>query len=148
MRRVLIGAGGAIAGAVTVLASHVLTGQGLAPGAVHDLTAAPGGGAPSVSPTEIRRPPTYGTATGPRIETDYGPVQVKVTVKAGAIVDIQTLIMPSFHERSRWIVANLVPRLRQRVLTAQSADVDVLSEATFTSGGYLSSLQAALDQLS
>jgi len=74
-------------------------------------------------------------------------VQVRVTVSAGAIVEIEALILPTVHERSRWIDANLVPRLRQKVLTAQSADVDVMSGATFTSGGYLRSLQAALDQL-
>jgi uncharacterized protein with FMN-binding domain len=51
------------------------------------------------------------------------------------------------HERSRWIAANLVPRLRQRILTAQTADVDVMSGATFTSSGYIGSLQFALDQL-
>ena len=54
-----------------------------------------------------------GSATGPRIETDYGPVQVRVTVTGGAIVDIEAMVLPSHHERSRWIAANLVPRLRR-----------------------------------
>ncbi len=147
MRRALIGAGGAVAGAVAVLAGHVLAGHVLAPGAGPNLPSAVGGAGPSSGPNETDRPLIDGTATGPRVETDYGPVQVRVTVSAGAIVEIEALILPTVHERSRWIDANLVPRLRQKVLTAQSADVDVMSGATFTSGGYLRSLQAALDQL-
>jgi uncharacterized protein with FMN-binding domain len=142
MRRALIGAGGAVAGAIAVLAGHVLaapTNPDLAPPAVPAQ--------PGASPNAIARPLRDGTATGPRIETDYGPVQVRVTVKNGAITDIEALILPSVHERSRWIAANLVPRLRQRILTAQTADVDVMSGATFTSSGYIGSLQFALDQL-
>ncbi len=140
MRRVLIGASGAVAGAIAVLAGHVLAAPtNLAPQAVPAQ--------PGASSDEADRPLRDGTATGPRIETDYGPVQVRVTVKKGAIVDIEALILPSLHERSRWIAANLVPRLRQRVLTAQTAEVDVMSGATFTSSGYVGSLQFALDQL-
>jgi uncharacterized protein with FMN-binding domain len=140
MRRALIGAGGALAGAIAVLAGHTLAGP-----ASPELTERPGPARPGVTPTE---PPLRdGTATGPRIETDYGPVQVRVSVREGAIIDIEALILPSHHERSRWIAANLVPRLRQRVLSAQTADVDVMSGATFTSGGYLRSLQSALDEL-
>jgi uncharacterized protein with FMN-binding domain len=89
-----------------------------------------------------------GVATGPLVRTQYGPVQVRVTVHGGVMTDVTALILPTEHEHSKWIDAELVPRLRQRVLTAQSADVDVVSGATFTGGGYLRSLQAALDQLS
>jgi uncharacterized protein with FMN-binding domain len=140
VRRALLGAGGALAGALAVLIGHALAGP-----ANPDLATRPGPARSDLTPTE--RPLRDGTAAGPRIETDYGPVQVRVTVADGAIVDIEALILPSHHERSRWIAANLVPRLRQRILTAQTADVDVMSGATFTSGGYLRSLQAALDQL-
>jgi len=148
VRRALIGAGGVVAGAVAVLAAHLLAGHVLAPGRDPDLTGAVGDAGPSSSPHETDRPLIDGIATGSRVETDYGPVQVRVTVSAGAIVEIEALILPTVHEHSRWIDANLVPRLRQRILTAQSAEVDVMSGATFTSGGYLRSLQAALDQLS
>ncbi len=143
MRRALIGAAGAVAGGIAVLAGHIL-----APPADPDL-GSDEGARPALppSPDTIKRPLRDGTATGARVETDYGPVQVKVTVKAGEIVEVNALILPSLHERSRWIAANLVPRLRQRVLSAQTADVDVMSGATFTSGGYLRSLQSALDQL-
>jgi uncharacterized protein with FMN-binding domain len=122
-----------------------LAGHAFAGPANPDLATPPGPARPDLTPTE--RPLRDGTATGPRIETDYGPVQVRVIVREGAIVEIEALILPSHHERSRWIAANLVPRLRQRILTAQTSDVDVMSGATFTSGGYLKSLQGALDQL-
>jgi uncharacterized protein with FMN-binding domain len=69
-------------------------------------------------------------------------------VAAGTITEIAEIKLPSEHLRSRWIRANLVPQLRQRVLTAQSADVDVVSGATYTGQGYLTSVQGALDQLS
>ena len=142
MRRALIGAGGAVIGAIAVLAGHVLaapTNPDLAPQA--------GPAQPGPSPEAVDRPLRDGTATGPRLENDYGPVQVRVTVRKGAIVDVEALILPSVHERSRWIAANLVPRLRQRILTRQTADVDVMSGATFTSSSYIGSLQFALDQL-
>jgi uncharacterized protein with FMN-binding domain len=135
MRRALIGVGGAVAGAIAVLAGHAM-----APPTNPDLPAQAGPAQPGPSPDLIDRPLRDGTATGPRIETDYGPVQVRVTVRRAAIVEIEALILPSVHERSRWIAANLVPRLRQRILTAQTADVDVMSGATFTSSGYIVSL--------
>jgi uncharacterized protein with FMN-binding domain len=137
MRRVLICAGGVLAGAIAVLAAHAV-----ATPTSRELTTQP-----DPSTETIDRPLRDGTATGDVAATAYGPVQVRVTVTGGAIVDIEALVTPNLHERSRWIAANLVPELRQRVLTAQTADVDVMSGATFTSGGYLRSLQSALDQL-
>ncbi|HZN76439.1 MAG TPA: FMN-binding protein [Micromonosporaceae bacterium] len=142
MRRTLIGVAGAVAGAAAVLAGHTLTAS-----AVAEPTPVPSRGtgpAPSPTPRQLHD----GTATGPLVQTDYGPVQVRVTVQSGVMTDITALVLPTLHEHSKWVDAELVPQLRQRVLTAQSADVDVVSGATFTGGGYLRSLQGALDQLS
>jgi uncharacterized protein with FMN-binding domain len=150
MRRILAMSGGAAVGAAAVLAGHVLapaTGTTAPPDRADTsgLTPdAPG----TASPTANRPRLADGTATGPLIETFYGPVQVRVTVAAGTMTEIVEIKLPFEHEHSRWIKANLVPQLRQRVLTAQSADVDVVSGATYTGQGYLTSLQGALDQLS
>ena len=73
MRRALIGAGGAVAGAIAVLAGHVLAGT-------HESRSGAPAGPAQPGPSPIDRPLRDGTATGPRIETDYGPVQVRVTV--------------------------------------------------------------------
>lgn len=156
MRRVLTASGGAAVGAAAVLAGHALAPaadvpagpdradtSGEAPGSAASGTTAPG----APSPTTRRRLGD-GTATGPLIQTFYGPVQVRVTVAAGTMTEIAAVVLPTEHLHSQWIDANLVPRLRQRVLTAQSADVDVVSGATYTGQGYLTSLQGALDRLS
>jgi len=152
MRRILAMSGGAAVGAAAVLAGHALappTGTTARPdrGDTNALTpdvTASGAASPAASRLRLQD----GAATGPLIKTFYGPVQVRITVAAGTITEIAEVKLPSEHLHSRWIEANLVPELRQRVLTAQSADVDVVSGATYTGQGYLVSLQGALDQLS
>ena len=88
-----------------------------------------------------------GTATGDAISTRYGPVQVRVTVKDGKITAIQGLVLTGNDPRSTEISASAEPTLRQEALTSQSANIDVVSGATFTSAGYAQSLQSALDKL-
>jgi uncharacterized protein with FMN-binding domain len=150
MRRILAMSGGAAVGAAAVLAGHALApAAGTTAGPDRGTTNAPTPDATgAASPTATRPRLTDGTATGSLIQTMYGPVQIRVTVAAGTITEIAEIKLPFEHEHSRWIRANLVPQLRQRVLTAQSADVDVVSGATYTGQGYLTSLQGALDQLS
>jgi uncharacterized protein with FMN-binding domain len=86
------------------------------------------------------------TVTGPAADTRYGPVQVQVTVDAGQITDVQVVEYPTGNGRDRQINARAVPTLVQETLDAQSADIDMVSGATYTSEGYVESLQAALDQ--
>jgi uncharacterized protein with FMN-binding domain len=151
MRRILAVSGGAAMGAAAVLAGHALApGTGTArPDQANTSALRPDVTAPgAASPTPNRPRLADGTATGPLIDTLYGPVQVRITVAAETITEIVEVKLPSEHLQSRWIEANLVPQLRQRVLTAQTADVDVVSGATYTGQGYLASLQGALDQLS
>jgi len=86
------------------------------------------------------------TVTGPAADTRYGPVQVQVTVDAGRITDVEVVEYPTGNGRDRQINARAVPTLVQETLDAQSADVDMVSGATYTSEGYVQSLQAALDE--
>src|SRR4051795_4983393 len=88
-----------------------------------------------------------GTATGDAIDTQYGPVQVRVTVKDGKITAIQGLVLTGNDPRSAEISSFAEPTLKQEALSAQSADIDAVSGATFTSAGYAQSLQSALDKL-
>lgn len=106
-------------------------------------TAAAGSTAPSSATG------TYadGTATGAVISTRFGDVQVEVTISGGAITDVMALQLPDRDGRSRQIANAAEPILREEALTAQSASIDLLSGATFTSEAYAESLQSALDQV-
>ncbi len=92
-------------------------------------------------------PPATATRSidGPVVATSFGPVQVRVTVHGSQIVDVQALELPVDRARSQRISAQAGPELRTEALKAQSAKIDVVSGATYTSGGYSRSLQGALD---
>jgi uncharacterized protein with FMN-binding domain len=85
------------------------------------------------------------TVTGTVEDTPYGPVQVSVTLTGARIVDVAPVQLPNDNGRSREINNYAAPLLRQEVLTAQSAQVDTISGASYTSDGYARSVQAALD---
>ena len=87
------------------------------------------------------------TATGNAVDTQYGPAQVRVTVKGGKITDIEAVELQSNDPRSQQISSYAAPILKQEALTKQSADIDAVSGASFTSASYTQSLQSALDKL-
>lgn len=87
-----------------------------------------------------------GVYTGQDILTKFGDVQVKVTISGGRITDVQPVQLPFDRQRSAEISQFAVPRLHDEVLQAQTAQIDVLSGATYTSDAYAQSVQAALDQ--
>jgi uncharacterized protein with FMN-binding domain len=89
---------------------------------------------------------TDGTYTGTTEQTRYGPVQVSLTVAGGKITDVKALQLTNAEQRSVEISNQAAPILRSEVLAAQSANVATVSGATFTTEGYLTSLQSALDQ--
>ncbi|MGW0570533.1 FMN-binding protein [Streptomyces tauricus] len=85
------------------------------------------------------------TVTGKAVTTDYGPVQVRVTVAGGKITKAEAVQQPK-GGRSDQISADAVPKLNAAAVAAGNADIDAVSGATYTSGGYKESLQSALDQ--
>jgi uncharacterized protein with FMN-binding domain len=87
-----------------------------------------------------------GTVTGQAVPTRFGTVQVQVTISAGKITDITALQLPSDRQRSAEISSIVEPMLKSEALAAQSAQIDLVSGATYTSDGYAQSLQSALDQ--
>lgn len=87
-----------------------------------------------------------GTYTGTAVQTRYGVIQVQATVSGGKITSVTTPQLQAFDSRSQYINSQAVPMLKEEVLSAQSAQVDMISGATYTSEGYLTSLQAALDK--
>jgi uncharacterized protein with FMN-binding domain len=87
------------------------------------------------------------SATGDSVDTRWGPVQVKVTRANGKITDVEAVVYPTENPRDQEINAQALPILKQEVLAAQNAQIDMVSGATVTSTGYISSLQSALDKL-
>jgi len=87
-----------------------------------------------------------GTYTGSSANTRFGPVQVQITVSGGQITDVQVPEYPSGNPRDRQINQRALPVLVAETTAAQSSDIDMVSGATYTSQGYLQSLQSAIDQ--
>lgn len=80
------------------------------------------------------------------VATAYGPVQVQVTTTKSHLDAVKVLQHPSGNPRSDQINSYAVPRLNHEALAAQSAQIDMVSGASYTSAGYIRSLQAALDR--
>lgn len=87
-----------------------------------------------------------GTFTGDSVMTRWGVVQVAITVKGGKITRSEVVQVPWDNPRDQQINAYAVPILNQEVVSAQSAQIDMVSGATVTSEGYIQSLQSAIDQ--
>lgn len=117
-------------------------------------TTAPATPAPTSPPTTPTARPRPSTTTaparrvvdGPDVMTDYGDVQVRVVLDGSRIVDVQALRLPNDRARSVRISDEAGPILRQEALQAQSANIDGVSGASYTSEGYAQSLQGALDR--
>jgi uncharacterized protein with FMN-binding domain len=117
------------------------------PAARETVPAPPSVGLPSS--TSSTPPPHYRSGTVIKADhTDYGTVRLKVTAKHGRIVRIDVLELPHANEVDRELSKPAAQTLTHEALRVQTADVDIVSGATYTSEGYLNSLQAALDQLS
>ena len=86
------------------------------------------------------------TVTGDVASTEWGPVQVELTVTAGRITEVAVPQYPNGNGRDDEINRYALPILVQETLQDQSADIDMVSGATVTSDGYVRSLQSALDQ--
>ena len=98
---------------------------------------------PTTTPTVTN---TLRTILGRSVMTRYGAAQVKITVdSSGKIITVTPVSLPSGGNPQYSNYAE--PRLRAEVLAAQSANVSMISGATYTSTGYLQSLQSALDNI-
>lgn len=111
----------------------------------------PSTGSTSPTPSTTRAPSpapphTVKTVDGDDVSTQYGDVQVQVTVRSGRITDVKGLLLPNDRPRSVEISQQAEPILRTEALQAQSAQIDIVSGASFTSEGYAQSLQSALDK--
>jgi uncharacterized protein with FMN-binding domain len=104
---------------------------------------APGSTTPATTPTtEASR-----SATSQDLQYRYGDLQLRVTEQGARITDIQVVAEGATDPRSEEINSQAIPLLHQEAMSAQSANIDGVSGATFTSQAYAQALQAALDQL-
>jgi uncharacterized protein with FMN-binding domain len=108
---------------------------------------------PTTTPASPTSTPSPSAASGTRHATGgvesyrYGELSVTVTESNGHITDVEMASLSETDPRSVQIDNDAIPQLRQEVLNAQSARIDGVSGATFTSEAYASSVQSALDQL-
>ena len=87
-----------------------------------------------------------GTYTGTTETIPFGPVQVQAVISGGKLTNVVVLQVPDRGGYEDQIVQTAVPELTSEALSKQSANIDVVSGATYTSQGYAESLQSALDQ--
>ena len=158
MRRVILAVTGTIAGLVALLSfkSH-------SPTVPVAATSGTGGGSASSSsstsssvttvPGEFpegslagKLSPGETAITGKVGNTVYGPVQLQLIVKGGKIVKVAILEQPANTIHDIQIGEFAFPRLISETLAAQGAKIDAVSGASYTSAGYISSLQSAVDQ--
>jgi uncharacterized protein with FMN-binding domain len=87
------------------------------------------------------------TVTGSAVDTRFGPVQVQITVTNGKIAAATAVDYPTGNPRDAQINAYAIPTLNSEAVQAGSASIDMVSGATYTSEGYLQSLQSALNKV-
>jgi uncharacterized protein with FMN-binding domain len=105
-------------------------------------TVAPGA---TPAPSKAAAKKGSGTFTGAVVSEPFGEVQVQITLSGGKITDVTALQLPT-HGRSGFISQSVAPILQGEALSAQSANIDTVSGATYTSEAYAQSLQSAIDQ--
>ncbi|MEV4255596.1 FMN-binding protein [Spirillospora sp. NPDC049652] len=148
MRRAVLATGATVAGVGLLLAlkPHHAGSAAAATGSSAGRSGA--GGAATGSPrgtSGSAGASANGTFTGDAVDTRYGPVQVRVTLAHGKLTGVKVLQAPSENGRDRRLTEMAVPRLTREALAAGNARIDTVSGATYTSEGYIGSLQSALD---
>ena len=160
MRRVILAIVGTMAGLIVLLSfkTHSTSAAATPPAAISGTSSqasAPAatpsassssGSPPSASSSSGSAAATAKTVTGTAADTMYGPVQVQITVKNGKVTAAQAVQYPQGSPRDQEINSYAIPVLNQEAVSASSAQIDAVSGATYTSGGYVTSLQSALDK--
>ncbi|GGY10375.1 FMN-binding protein [Streptomyces djakartensis] len=137
VRRAVLAGAATVSGIVLLLSMKPASDPGGAQAAGGQIPPAAAGQAPQGG--------VNGAVTGDAAQTQYGAVQVRLTMSNGKITQAEAVQAPK-GGRSDQITASSVPRLNQAAVAAQSADIDAVSGATYTSAGYKKSLQSALDK--
>ena len=166
MRRVILAVTGTIAGLVALLSfkSHVPSAPvaataggsgGTAASSSSSSSSSSGSGQTEVVPGAFpqgsiakKLPPGEAVVDGKVASTAYGPVQIQLIKKDTKIVKVAVLVQPTNTLHDVQIGEFAFPKLISETLAAQNGKIDAVSGATYTSAGYIQSLQSALDQRS
>lgn len=160
MRRVILAAAGTISGLIMLLSfkTHSTTAAlrtitpaggttGTTAGGTTSATTGAGTAAPAPAAPATTAPATgTKTVTGAAVDTRYGPVQVQITVTNGQVTAVNATEYPTSRSHDQQINSYAIPQLNQEAAAAKSAQIDMVSGATYTSTGYISSLQSALSK--
>jgi uncharacterized protein with FMN-binding domain len=152
MKRAALVIAGTVAGTAGVLSFPVQKPQLAAPTASTGppgttSTASAGTPATAAGTSPSSTSSTTASATGTDVAFRYGDVAVKVTVQGGKITNVAVASLNETDGRSVMIDSYAVPQLEQQVVAADSANIDGVSGATFTSEAFLNSLSSALSKL-
>jgi uncharacterized protein with FMN-binding domain len=131
-------------GSLTASAPVVSSGQSTTTSGTGGTSSSSGGTSGSTSGSSGGSRTT--TVTGDVASTQWGPVQVQLLVRGGTITTVKVLQYPNGNARDVQIADYALPILVKETTQSQSAQIDMVSGATFTSQGYLQSLQSALDR--
>ncbi|MFE2584466.1 FMN-binding protein [Streptomyces sp. NPDC059378] len=148
LRRIVLSGAATVCGTVLLLSlkPHTSTAVAVAPPASSAASSGSGSSGSSGSGSSGSSG-SSGTRTvnGETVQTRWGPVQVRITLKDGRLTEVTAVTYPQENPRDQEINSYAVPQLRREALAAQSAEIDTVSGATYTSDGYRRSLQSALD---
>ena len=161
MKRGPIVIAGTVAGLVAVLEFHTAPAKlALAGGSTLPASATGGSGTagqsaagggqsgPAAGPSSAAGQAASGTATGPQVNYNFGVLSVKITVSRGKISKVGIAYLDDGgNPRSQYIDQQSIPILEQQALQAQSANIQGVSGASYTSAGFAQSLQSALHSL-
>jgi uncharacterized protein with FMN-binding domain len=131
----------AAAAAPTVSASSPAAAPASAAASHPAASKSPGASGSAVSASGATR-----TVTGTVDNTEHGPMQVQLTLAGQKITKVTVLQQTNDGPESQSIDSFAIPQLNKETLAAQSAHIDAVSGASYTSAGYIQSLQSALDQ--
>lgn len=136
------------AGAAVVSPQPSTTGTSTTSSAATSTTSTTSGTSSAASPSTsaTKKAPKDGTFNGDSVQTPFGNMQVQIVVAGGKITDVKALQVTDYGGRSVQISNYATPILRSEVLKSQSAQVSTVGGGTYTSEGYLNSVQSAIDK--
>ena len=146
MRRIVIAIGTTLTGLVLLLSYSTSLNRGTFGALPAAGGPAPQGSAPAAGAAAGTATTAKTTFDGAVSDTRYGPVQVRITVAGGKLTAADAIQLPSGNSYDEQVNQYAVPILSQEAVAAQSAKINLISGATYTSDGYVRSLQSALDQ--
>jgi uncharacterized protein with FMN-binding domain len=151
MRRFVIAVIGTVAGLAALLSFKSASSTAGTTATASGTTSTPSASSGSTSKTATKTSGTSSqtggtTLTGLVEQSPYGPTQVAVTLDGKKIVAVRVLQHTDDGTMSQQIDSNALPQLTKEALTAQSGKIDAVTGASYTSAGYIKSLQSALDK--